>query len=47
MSENTLNQNFSFFKALKQLTKHENNCENKVCQEKGWIKKKVIDVMDY
>ena len=46
MSEYALNQNDSFIKALNDLTKHEEICENKVCQEKGWTKKKVIDVRD-
>merc|ERR1712126_353133 len=32
MSENALNRNNSFYKTLKELTKHGEICENKMCQ---------------
>ena len=44
MSENVLNAGYPFHEALKELTKHEKICEDKVCQEHGWSKKKVIEV---
>ena len=46
ISENALNGCYPLNRALNELTKHEEICENKLCQEKGWAKKKVIDVRD-
>ena len=46
MSENVLYKLYGFytFNVLQELTNHEENCENKVCQENGWSNKKVIEV---
>ena len=35
-----------FQKIIKELSKHEELCENKTCQEHGWSKKKVIEVRE-
>ena len=44
MSENTLNKYRTLCGVVKELRNHEQNCENKACQENGWSKKKVIEV---
>ena len=46
VDEDTLNFDYHFQKTLKELMKHEENCDNESCDKQGLSKEKMIEILD-